>query len=98
MHLYADNTQLHDHLRVNKIERSVAALEACLQDIGLWSSQRRLKLNYSITELIWFCLDREHSIEKLQQQPPIRLNSQELSSSPSVRDLEVIIDSDLTPS
>ena len=54
MHLYADNTQLYDHLRVNKIERSVAALGACLQDIGRWSSQRRLKLNPSITKLIWF--------------------------------------------
>ena len=43
---------------------------------------------------IW--LDRAHSIGKLQQQPLIRLNSQELSSSPSVRDLGVIIDSGLT--
>ena len=58
MHLYADNTQVYDHLRVNKIERSVAALEACLQDIGQWSSQRRLKLSPSITELTWFWLDR----------------------------------------
>ena len=50
--------------------------------------------NPSKTELIW--LDRAHSIGKLQQQPLIRLNSQELSSSPSVRDLGVIIDSGLT--
>jgi len=94
MHLYADDTQLYDHSRVNNIERSVAALKACLQDIVQWSSQRRLKLNPSKTELIW--LDRAHSIGKLQQQPLIRLNSQELSSSPSVRDLGVIIDSGLT--
>ena len=38
MHLYADDTQLYDHSRVNNIERSVAALEACLQDIVQWSS------------------------------------------------------------
>ena len=30
MHLYADDTQLYDHSRVNNIERSVAALEVCL--------------------------------------------------------------------
>ena len=48
----------------------------------------------SKTELIW--LDRAHSIGKLQQQPLIRLNSRELSSSPSVWDLGVIIDSGLT--
>ena len=94
MRLYADDTQLYDDSRVNNIERSVAALEACLQDIVQWSSQRRLKLNPSKTKLIW--LDRAHSIEKLQQQPLIRLNSRELSSSPSVRDLGVIIDSGLT--
>ena len=94
MHLYADDTQLYDHSRVNNIERSVAALEACLQDIVQWSSQRRFKLNPSKTELIW--LDQAHSIGKLQQKPLIRLNSQELSSSPSVRDLGVIIDSGLT--
>ena len=70
------------------------SLEACLQDIVQWRSQRRLKLNPSNTELIW--LDWAHSIGKLQQQPLIRLNSQELSSSPSVRDLGVIIDSGLT--
>ena len=89
MHIYADNTQLYDHLWVNTIERS----EACLQDIVQW----RLKL--SKTELIWFWLDRGHSIEKFQQQPlirDIRLNSQQLSSSSSVRDLRVIIGSGLT--
>ena len=31
--MYADDTQLYDHSRVNNIEWSVAALEACLQDI-----------------------------------------------------------------
>ena len=83
---YADITQLYDHSRVNTIERS----EAYLQDIVQW----RLKL--SKTELIWFWLDRGHSIEKIQQQPLIRLNSQELSSSSSARDLGVIIGSGLT--
>ena len=83
------NTQLYDHLRVNTIERS----EACLQDIV----QCRLKLNPSKTELIWFWLDRGHSIEKFQQQPLIRLNSQKLvNGSSSVRDLGVIIGSGLT--
>ena len=66
MHFYADNIQLYNYLRVNTIERS----EAYLQDIVQW----RLKL--SKTELIWFWLDRGHSIEKFQQQPLIRLNSQ----------------------
>ena len=94
MHLYADDTQLYDHSHVYNIERSVATLKACLQDIVQWSSQYWLKLNPSKTELIW--LDQAHSIEKLQQQPLIHLNSQELSSSPSVRDLGVIIDSGLT--
>ena len=52
MHLYADDTmQMYDHSRLINIERSVATLEACLQDIVQWISQHRLKLNPSKTEL-----------------------------------------------
>ena len=95
MHLYADDTQLYDHSRVNNIERSSGSLGGLFAGHRLqWSSQRRLKLNPSKPNSFW--LDRAHSIGKLQQQPLIRLNSRELSSSPSVRDLGVIIDSGLT--
>ena len=94
MHLYADDTQLYDHSHVNNLERSIATLEACLKDIVQWSSQRRLKLNPTKTELIW--LDRAHAIQKLPQQPRLRMNSNEVSSSSSVRNLGLIIDSGLT--
>ena len=94
MHLYADDTQLYDHSHVNNLERSIATLEACLKDIVQWSSQRRLKLNPTKTELIW--LDRAHAIQKLPQQTRLRMNSNEVSSSSSVRNLGLIIDSGLT--
>ena len=68
--------------------------EACLEDIVQWSSQRRLKLNPTKTELIW--LDRAHAIERLPQQPRLRMSSNDLTSSSSVRVLGVIIDSGLT--
>ena len=82
MHLYADDTQLYDHSNMNNLHQSIATLEACLEDIVQWSSQRRLKLNPTKTELIW--LDRAHAIGKLPQQPRLRMNSNEVSSSSSV--------------
>ena len=68
--------------------------EACLEDIVQWSSQRRLKLIPTKTELIW--LDHAHAIERLPQQPCHRMSSNDLTSSSSVRVLGVIIDSGFT--
>ena len=94
MHLYADDTQLYHHSRTNNLEQAMVKFEACLEDIVQWSSQRRLKLNPTKTELIW--LDRAHAIERLPQQPRLRTSSNDLTSSSSVRVLGVIIDSRLT--
>ena len=94
MHLYADDTQLYHHSRTNNLEQAMVKFEACLEDIVQWSSQRRLKLNPTKTELIW--LDRAHSIERLPQQPRLRMSSNDLTSSSSVQVLGVIIDSGLT--
>ena len=63
LHLYADDTQLYHHSRTNNLEQAIMKFEACLEDIVQWSSQRRLKLNPTKTELIW--LDRAHAIERL---------------------------------
>ena len=94
MHLYADDTQLYHHSRTNNLEQAMVKFEACLEDMVQWSSQRRLKLNPTKTELIW--LDRAHAIERLPQQPRLRMSSNDLTSSSSVRVLGVIIDSGLT--
>ena len=94
MHLYADDTQLYHHSRTNNLEQAMVKFEACLEDIVQWSSQHRLKLNPTKTELIW--LDRAHAIERLPQQPRLRMSSNDLTSSSSVRVLGVIIDSGLT--
>ena len=59
-----------------------------------FSSQCRLKLNPTKTELIW--MGRAHAIGKLSQQPRLSMNSNEVSSSSSVRDVGLIIDSGLT--
>ena len=50
------HSTLRPLIRVNNPDRSIATLKARLEDIVQWSSQRRLKLNPTKTELIW--LDR----------------------------------------
>ena len=94
MHLYADDTQLYHHSRTNNFKQAMVKFEACLEDIVQWSSQRRLKLNPTKTELIW--LDRAYAIERLPQQPRLRMSSNDLTSSSPVRVPGVIIDSGST--
>ena len=89
MHLYADDTQRYHHPRTINLEQVMVKFEACLEDIVQWSSQRRLKLNPTKTdELIW--LDRAHAIKRLPQRPRLRMISNVLTSSSSVRALGVI--------
>jgi hypothetical protein len=54
IHLYADDTQLYVHLRLNEVANATKRLRACIDNIMLWSLSMRLKLNPGKSELIWF--------------------------------------------
>jgi len=70
IHLYADDTQLYVHLRLNEVADATRRLRACINDIMLWSLSMRLKLNPGKSELIWF--DRS---SKLLQCPDLSLST-----------------------
>jgi len=93
IHLYADDTQLYVHLRLNEVANATKRLRACIDDIMLWSLSMRLKLNPSKSELIWF--DRS---SKLLQCTELSLSTSSslLSPASTVRDLGVILDSALS--
>ena len=40
IHLYADDTQLYVHLRLNEVANTIKKLHACIDDIMLWSLSR----------------------------------------------------------
>src|ERR1700733_15313186 len=93
IHLYADDTQLYVHLRLNEVADATKRLRACIDDIMLWSLSMRIKLNPGKSELIWF--DRSSRILQCAELS-LSTSSSLLSPSPTVRDLGVILDSKLS--
>jgi len=45
VHSYADDTQMYLHTPADNCEATFARLVSCIDDIGLWMSSNRLKLN-----------------------------------------------------
>ena len=53
-HMYADDTQMMAHLTINDIPSVATRLQNCIKAIQVWCNSRRLQLNPTKTELIWF--------------------------------------------
>ena len=53
-HFYADDTQLFIHLSPDDSLKSFDRLKSCLNDIQVWMSENKLKLNPNKTEFIVF--------------------------------------------
>ena len=53
-HIYADDTQYYDSCRLNEIDSLRSRLSRCASDIDHWCRSRRLQLNASKTEAIWY--------------------------------------------
>ena len=93
--MYADDTQLTAHLTITDIPSTVTSLQNCIGDIQDWCNSRRLQLNPTKTELIWF-----GSRTNLKKIADLDLN---LYIGPAiikpvtvVRDLGVYLDSELS--
>ena len=52
-HLYADDSQLLNHMRLEAVMEHRRRLETCVGNLKDWCSSRRLQLNPDKTELIW---------------------------------------------
>ena len=50
-HLYADDTQLQNHLRLEAIQANCRKMKQCVAAIKDWCSSRRLQLNAEKTGL-----------------------------------------------
>ena len=94
-HMYADDTQLMAHLTINDIPSVATRLQNCIEAIQVWCNSRRLQLNPTKTELIWF-----GSKTNLKKIADLDLN---LYIGPDiikpvnvVRDLGVYLDSELS--
>ena len=96
-HLYADDSQLLAHMKINAVTEHRRRLETCVESVQDWCSSRRLQLNQPDqpkTNLIWF--SSRANLVKLRQLDVTSLNLCSVTVEPvdSVRDLGVILDSE----
>ena len=53
-HLYADDKQAYVSVPVNNVSLACQILDRCISDITSWCALRRLQLNATKTQLMWF--------------------------------------------
>ncbi len=91
-HLYADDTQIYISLHAKETTNSLSQLKLCLQDVYLWMTQNKLKLNPDKTEFL--LIGNKIQREKFSNFFPVNLLDKETTPTPSARNLGVIFDSD----
>ena len=53
-HLYADDTKRSDEKPITSIAAYILNMEHCIDAVQTWCSAKRLHLNTSNSEIIWF--------------------------------------------
>ena len=89
-HFYADDTQLFIHLSPDDSLKSLDHLKSCLNDIQVWMSENKLKLNPDKTEFIVFgATDR---YKWLSDSFPVNILGNCLSPTDVARNLGILFD------
>ena len=89
-HFYADDTQLFIHLSPDDSLKSFDCLKSCLNDIQVWMSENKLKLNPDKTEFIVF--GAKDRFKWLSDSFPVNILGNCLSPTDVVRNLGVLFD------
>ena len=92
-HLYADDTQVYGSCRPSAVADFQVRLSACVDNIAAWMLANRLQLNTGKTDLLWCATARRR-----HQLPTsaLRIGSDFVSSSTSIRNLGIYFDADLS--
>lgn len=94
-HLYADDTQLIDGTTVVKIGVTIERIQQCVEEIRRWCASRRLQLNPTKTEVIWF--GTTASLKKIKGLDlALHIDGDVVEPVSKVRDLGVILDQELS--
>ena len=94
-HLYADDMQGLQHGKPAEARAIVSSVESCVDDVRSWCASKRLQLNASKTEVLWF-----GTAAQLRKVPKcdrtIRVGGSVVEPVSVVRDLGVYVDTELT--
>ena len=94
-HAYADDLQVYCHMNVGSEQIMLQRFRDCADSVSRWMSSNRLKLNLSKTELIWFYSGRRQ-LSFVENK--IELFGSRIAPVHTVRDLGVMLDSNMTMS
>ena len=94
--MYADDTQLMAHLTINDIPSVATRLQNCIEVIQVWCNSRRLQLNPTKTELIWFGRSKTNSKKIADLDLNLYIRPDIIKPVNVVRDLGVYLDSELS--
>ena len=94
-HAYADDLQVYCHMNVGSEQVMLQRFRDCADSVSRWMSSNRLKLNPSKTELIWFYSGRR---QLSFVENGIELFGNRIAPVHTVRDLGVMLDSNMTMS
>ena len=94
-HIYADDSQIYDSCRPSAYPelQTRISVTACTDDVAEWMRSNRLQLNSVKTDFLWLATSR-----RLRQLPrtPLRVGADFVVPSTVVRDLGILIDSDVS--
>ena len=94
VHAYADDLQVYGHTTPSESSILQSRISDCIESIQEWMRSNRLRLNPTKTEFIW--VGSSNCLGKFESTDPIRVSCELVAPVMKVRDLGVIIDSELT--
>ena len=90
-HFFADDTQLWLPFRPENLDNAIDSMQRCLDDVILWMSHHKLKLNVEKTEFLVISSRHHASVYNLEQ--PINVGTVDTPpATTAVRNLGVLID------
>ena len=94
-HLYADDTQIADHLQLTQAAAAITNIERCVKSIHVCCTSKRLQLNPTTSKIIWFgsrtSLHRLHGVDL-----SLHIGADIIAPLSVIRDLSVFLDSKLS--
>jgi len=91
-HLYADDTQIQGSCRLGCANELQSTLSACIDEVSDWMRSNRLQLSTAKTEILWCSTTRR---QNHRPSAAVRVGENHVLLSTTVRDLGVLIDSDV---